>query len=678
MSDHRTLLAEATVLLARLAELPLPVLGNEELALVLEETEAAGRLLDGVRVTVAAEVADRCRYSLGAEMMCHPFGYTKASHYLEYVTRISSAEASRRILLGAAVLPRVNILGAILPAVEPIVADAVISGDIGTEVAAHLHRLVRKVGRCTPREKLDEVLTILVGEAKRISCDLVAVQVREWIAILDTEGIEPREDSQRRRRAFHLGREATNGMTPFNGQLDPLGAGLIKAIFTDAARSALPRFISDADRAAGTVTSDNDDGTTTTVEDDLRTRPQRQLDIIMGTLNAGLRASADHSGASMRSTVVVSVMVQLADLQKQYDIDNAGVGDGAGFGLAAMRPAGGVGWIDEVGDPISTATIRQLLCDGAFQQVLLGNAGEVLYLSRTHRLFSAAQRRALAVRDGGCVWPNCTVPAAQCDAHHVTEYGQGGETHIDNAVLACSAHHHRLHNSDFTMRMFGGKPYLRQPFWLDPTQTWQPIGHTRGHISAALTAQATLAAFEATAATLTAMAENAPADRAYNDNDIDIATEPDGEPNSGVTYADDIPLWYTPPAIVASSSDATGAADTTDREDPPATIDAPDAPGSLAENIPSFIVTPRRRRPGKSKPAITTSSNGIATPIPSRKVRLASAPAPVVAVAVAVAPGWMQRHEHAGGDLLTQNRSDGRRCGALHGPPGHAMWFPGT
>ena len=130
-----------------------------------------------------------------------------------------------------------------------------------------------------------------------------------------------------------------------------------------------------------------------------------------------------------------------------------------------------------------------MACDAGHRKVVLGNSGEILYVGRLQRLFTAAQRRALAVRDGGCVWLNCAAPPGWCHAHHVEEYnsnGKHGLTDIDNGVLLCPAHHHMLHNSSFTVKMVDGKPWLLAPTWIDPGQTWRPLGRARVTMTASL------------------------------------------------------------------------------------------------------------------------------------------------------------------------------------------------
>jgi hypothetical protein len=50
-------------------------------------------------------------------------------------------------------------------------------------------------------------------------------------------------------------------------------------------------------------------------------------------------------------------------------------------------------------------------------------------------------RRAVQLRDRTCAWPRCDRPAAYCDVHHLRHKQDGGETSVDNCVLACQFHH---------------------------------------------------------------------------------------------------------------------------------------------------------------------------------------------------------------------------------------------
>jgi hypothetical protein len=67
-----------------------------------------------------------------------------------------------------------------------------------------------------------------------------------------------------------------------------------------------------------------------------------------------------------------------------------------------------------------------------------------LAVGRTSRTASAAQRRALAIRDRGCIIPGCGIPAEICQVHHVHEWAAGGTSDLDNEVLLCWAHHRQV------------------------------------------------------------------------------------------------------------------------------------------------------------------------------------------------------------------------------------------
>ena len=74
--------------------------------------------------------------------------------------------------------------------------------------------------------------------------------------------------------------------------------------------------------------------------------------------------------------------------------------------LSDLDSGSGVGWLDDIEEPVSTALIRELACDGGIKVLTLGTHGthgEVLSLGRTQRLVSRQQRLALAAADGGCI-----------------------------------------------------------------------------------------------------------------------------------------------------------------------------------------------------------------------------------------------------------------------------------
>jgi HNH endonuclease len=78
-------------------------------------------------------------------------------------------------------------------------------------------------------------------------------------------------------------------------------------------------------------------------------------------------------------------------------------------------------------------------------EALGGAPTQPLEVGRATRVVSAAQRTALAVRDGGCRYPGCDRPPAWCEAHHRRHWLHGGPTDLGNLVLLCRAHHRAVH-----------------------------------------------------------------------------------------------------------------------------------------------------------------------------------------------------------------------------------------
>src|SRR5664279_1821635 len=71
---------------------------------------------------------------------------------------------------------------------------------------------------------------------------------------------------------------------------------------------------------------------------------------------------------------------------------------------ATLLARTGTATLDWAG-PLSAGAALRLACDATISPVLTAGPSEVLDLGRSVRLVSPAQRRALVVRDGGCVWP---------------------------------------------------------------------------------------------------------------------------------------------------------------------------------------------------------------------------------------------------------------------------------
>ncbi len=94
---------------------------------------------------------------------------------------------------------------------------------------------------------------------------------------------------------------------------------------------------------------------------------------------------------------------------------------------------------------------RKLLCDARLHPVVVDGLGVPLDLGRAARRARPGQRRAMALREGGCVFPGCSLPASWCDAHHLDEWSSGGRTDARRLASLCPHHHGVVHRTGWQM-----------------------------------------------------------------------------------------------------------------------------------------------------------------------------------------------------------------------------------
>ena len=459
MTKLLDLLATAEAALREVARVDRSRLTDDELVAVLKADEAVGRFSDASRVLDAGEVAERSRYELGAEGLSMRLSERKPVNFVEQVTRISHAEASRRVRVGLAIRPRQSMLGEVLPPERPIVAEAMVNGLVGIDTAATIIYSLQQAAHgseATP-ENMDAAELALVRMGTVDSADLVADCGRLWRDAMDPDGIEPRYEDIRERAMITVGRER-NGIKNYNIKADPETSALLDATFIESMDPKVgPRFLSDEDRARGLSFVENEGGELVETIVDPRPIERRRIDALKGALTAGLKATRE-GPTDMRTIGEVTAIISLKDLQS-----------GTGFGILEGT--------DEV---IPATVIQELVCENGFNPMVVGNRGEPLYHGTRKRYFNRAQRRAMIARDGDrCIVPGCRCRAAQTNAHHVIFSINGGPTDIDNGVLLCPAHHHALHQGAFEIRMIDGIPYIRAGVDKNDNTAWKPASHNR-------------------------------------------------------------------------------------------------------------------------------------------------------------------------------------------------------
>jgi hypothetical protein len=147
-------------------------------------------------------------------------------------------------------------------------------------------------------------------------------------------------------------------------------------------------------------------------------------------------------------------------------------------GIAGAGPAR-----TDTGTLLGPDALRRISCDAVLQRVVWDRDGTVLdtvplELGRTARLADLNQRRALAVRDRGCVIPGCGAPPQHCDAHHIQHWAGGGPTDLCNLCLLCASHHTAVHEGVWIIRMGAdGIPEVVPPDRIDPGRRPRRAAH---------------------------------------------------------------------------------------------------------------------------------------------------------------------------------------------------------
>lgn len=105
---------------------------------------------------------------------------------------------------------------------------------------------------------------------------------------------------------------------------------------------------------------------------------------------------------------------------------------------------------------VSAGQIRRLACTQQLIPQVFNGRSVPLDQGTAKRLFTREQRRILAQRDLGCVFPGCDRPPQWCDGHHVRSWSKGGRTDLGNGVLLCFFHHHAVHDQGWSVRLHPG------------------------------------------------------------------------------------------------------------------------------------------------------------------------------------------------------------------------------
>ena len=401
-------------------------LSPQEAAATLVEVEQLSNIVDHLQ-TVAARAAED--HQLATTDTRDP--YKNTAEYLRAKIGISRSEANRRLRLGQDVLPEVPGPGASVEPPLTVLAEATSAGAVSSRAATIIRDAAHRVTTVATRQELDAMEDHLVRQAVESDEDVLRVLARRWEDIIDQDGTEPTEPTEKtlhaRQGVFLRGRRH--------------GLHFMEIGATDEQYEHLITVMNTATnpRAHGAVSAPDEP-----------TREQNLLDGLVSACRIALAGDGLPATGGHRPQVMVTINYR--DL------------------LADMAESGHDGH-SVFAQQLSARSIRKLACDADILPLVLGGKGQILDIGRTQRLFPPHMRRALVARDKGCAFPDCTTPATWCEAHHITPWATGGTTNIDHGVLLCSRHHHQIHEGTWTVESIHGIPWFRPPKYLDPNQT---------------------------------------------------------------------------------------------------------------------------------------------------------------------------------------------------------------
>ncbi len=285
----------------------------------------------------------------------------------------------------------------------PVVAEAFAEGEISRS-----HALVVAAAYTPERaSELNNVESQFVAAARDHTPHELAGLVRHVTDAIDGDGGAATDEAVFARRGYYQS-DSLDGMWVTNGTFDRVDGEIHKK----AINAEMER---DFQRGDG------------------RTPAQRRADALTNLL----RRSLDQ-GELGESHHVRPHIVGVVDVERLASVTPELIAD-----AWAERHRNGY---------LSDAMLDMLLCDCDLTRVLTAGKSEILDVGRATRYPSAAQWKALVVRDRHCQAPGCDRPPDHCQAHHIRRWTRGGPTNLDNLQLLCWNHHRQQHWNDARTR----------------------------------------------------------------------------------------------------------------------------------------------------------------------------------------------------------------------------------
>ncbi|SJN30077.1 putative HNH endonuclease domain protein [Microbacterium esteraromaticum] len=424
---------------------------GDKLVEAVTAVSALVRCVERVGIVGAGITAARSTRQAGRDGLAAGRGHRTPAALVQDITGLTHADAQRQVRIGLSILdseaaedagghdgasspsvgtPSAGTSRARVPWHTPL-ATAMLSGQISVSQQDAIQG-----GLGHPIDDTDHTHDVwsaaaeqLAAEARERTVEELRIQARAIRDQLDPEGAERRFTERYNRRSFRTWVDA-DGRECGRIEFEDDGAAWMRAI-RDAAlrpRRGGPRFVDSAEaKRAEDLTADQ------------RTNDQLSYDLLIDLLRAGALADAkDVFGGRQPGVRVVKVH------------------DGSGVPVSART--------EDYGFSVPLASADQRICESGTVNVTVDVRGNPLDVGRESRLFTTAQRVALAIRDGGCRWRGCDRPASYCEAHHIDEWAaDDGRTDIERGILLCRHHHMQLHHGGWRITRHGSDDFHLHP-----------------------------------------------------------------------------------------------------------------------------------------------------------------------------------------------------------------------
>ncbi|KAA0022298.1 HNH endonuclease signature motif containing protein [Antrihabitans cavernicola] len=398
------------------------------------------------QLTEVLRMAERCTRQLAAfftkalveteeRSIPRRAGCTSTASYLQDVLRLSRSDATARVTAAKKLGTWHDVGGHEIPVDLPATSKAQQGGDISPEHARKIAAVMHDVPAALPRAHRDEAEKILAECARDGTPEDVRKAGDRLLSYLDPDGKLTDDRDRQRRRAFRIGPQGPDLMSPVSGCIDPTLRALLDALLAKHAKPGMnnPDDPNPADPADAATK-------------DVRTAAQRNHDALKRICEIALESGKSGSHRGLPVTAIITMTLD--------QLEEAA-------GVATTATGGRI----PVSDALKMAEkTRPWLA-------IFDHAGRPLHLGRSSRLASGEQRLVLIPFDRGCTKPGCDKPPTLCAVHHVKDWVEGGETDIDGETFACDGCHAlvtRTENGWQTIKADDNHEFPGRTLWIPP------------------------------------------------------------------------------------------------------------------------------------------------------------------------------------------------------------------